>query len=121
MLAGYGLAEITAGLPHKRAFTRQAIMTELLLVQSAGERFVTDFRGQLRYEWPGDVLGTEIAGLPDAGGLTAPGSARGGSRVTDSTTLATTPHSGTARYSPSPRPTTSALNSGLAARLRRPW
>lgn len=64
MWAGCGLDEITAKrLPHKRAFTRQAIMTELIVLRPASRGYVTDFRGEFTYHWPGDVLGTEIAGL----------------------------------------------------------
>lgn len=63
LMAGCGPAEITAKrLAHKRAFTRQAVMTELILVRPAGEGYVTDFRGQLTYQWPGDVLGPRSPG-----------------------------------------------------------
>jgi hypothetical protein len=67
LLAGAAdLSEITAKrLPHKRAFLREGVMTELILVRSLpGPTYVTDFWGRVRYQWPTDVLVFgDVAGL----------------------------------------------------------
>lgn len=51
------LDEITAKrFPHKRAFDRDGVMVELLLVQSAGSARYTCFWNSHRYDWADDVF-----------------------------------------------------------------
>ena len=59
------LAEIPAKrLPHKRAFVRLGIMTELILVRPhPGPAYITCFRDQVRYQWPADLLTANESGL----------------------------------------------------------
>lgn len=65
LAAGGEMAEIPAKrLPHKRAFLRLSIMTELILVRPApGPSYTTVFQDQLRYTWPSDLLDAETSGL----------------------------------------------------------
>lgn len=65
LAAGPGLAEIAAKrLPHKRAFLRLGIMTELILVRIVpGSAYVTCFWDQIHYQWPADLLTAETDGL----------------------------------------------------------
>jgi hypothetical protein len=57
-----GLTEIRAKrLPHKRAFLRRGIMTELILVCSSPTGvYFTDFTNKNRYQWPCDLVGREV-------------------------------------------------------------
>jgi len=59
------MSEITAKhLAHKRAFVRNSIMTELILVRPApGRGYVTDFGSRLRFRWPDNLLATRADGL----------------------------------------------------------
>jgi aminoglycoside-2''-adenylyltransferase len=68
MAADHALTEIAAKrLPHKRAFLRCGVMTELFLVRSSsassGPAYFTKFWDESSYAWPADVLGTEVDGL----------------------------------------------------------
>jgi hypothetical protein len=66
LLAARGeLAAIPAKrLPHKRAFLRLGIMTELILVRPhPGPAYITRFRDQVRYQWPADLLTVNVNGL----------------------------------------------------------
>lgn len=65
LATGRGLAEIAVKrLPHKRAFLRLGVMTELILVRTVPRpSYITCFWDQVHYRWPADLLTAETGGL----------------------------------------------------------
>lgn len=41
--------------PHKRAFMFRGVMVELLLLQKEGDRLITNFWNEYKFEWPLDL------------------------------------------------------------------